>query len=106
MALVLALAGFATKLYLDHVRRKDSAAADSTAGADLDASTAEPSAAAGTVARAVGGSTDSTDDAARLHERGFAETVPGVAGAGMFVSSSQQGPEPGTPGLPDFARGA
>lgn len=102
MALVLAVAGLATKLWMDYARRKEA-----PAEADIDLSSPEPaSAAGGTVVRAVGSGADSPNDAERLHARGFAETLPGVAGVGMFGSNSQQGPEPGTPGLPDFARGA
>ena len=102
MALTLAVAGLATKLWMDYVRRKEG-----EAGTDVALSAQEPgSAAAGSVVRAVGSGADSTNDAERLHARGFAETMPGVAGGGMFGSNAQQGPEPGTPGLPDFARGA
>jgi hypothetical protein len=101
MAVVLAVAGFATKLYLDALRRQTPQGGDGG-----DEATVEPGApAGGTVARAVSGA-DSPNDAERLNERGFAETLPGVAGAGMFGSNSQLGSEPSAPGLPDFARGA
>lgn len=99
MALVLAVAGLATKLYLDYARRKDE-----PDGSDVDPSSGP--AVPGSVVRAVGGGADSPNDAERLNTRGFAETMPGVAGVGMFGSNAQQGSEPGAPGLPDFARGA
>ena len=99
MAVMLAVAGFATKLYLDYLRRTEEAA--ETDRSLSEAGPAEP----GTVVRAVGSGADSPNDAERLNERGFAETLP-VAGAGMFGSNSQEDSEPKTPGLPDFARGA
>jgi len=102
MALALAVAGFATKLYLDYARRKEEQGAIDV---DLSGSGPDP-AAGGSVARAVGGGPDSPNDAERLQSRGFAETLPAVAAGGMFGSNSQEGPEPGAPGLPDFARGA
>ena len=103
MALVLAVAGLATKLYLDYARLKQSASVPTAdlpvAGPGRDGE--------GTLARAVAGSgADYPADAERPLAHGFAETVPGVAGVGMFGSNSQQGPEPGTPGLPDVVRGA